>query len=188
MFLSFTDRTGCKMFPCFESWEMSFFEMSSATRGLTNLQITCLPTNTIWCIAFAQRCRACDLLGWFLSQFDKHPLPSFEVTFSAGRKKQKPQRQQYILSRGDGKAGPQFVFLFALDCNVAFPPPTAAGLVYLLAVCLSLSLLWRTRRIMLPQLRNLGLFDAFDSNIPTRCDEIQLSHSCKHAQHRVTYY
>lgn len=139
MFLSFTDRTGCKMFPCFESWEMSFFEMSSATRGLTNLQITCLPTNTIWCIAFAQRCRACDLLGWFLSQFDKHPLPNFEVTFSAGRKKQKPQRQQYILSRGDGKAGPQFVFLFALDCNVAFPRrQQPASSISSPCVCLSL--------------------------------------------------
>ena len=32
---------------------------------------------------------------------------------------------------------------------------------------------------MLPQLRNLGLFDAFDSNIPTRCNKIQLSHSHK---------
>lgn len=51
-----------------------------------------------------------------------HTYTNFEVTFSPDRGlKKQPLRQQYILSRGDGKAGPQFVFLFALDCNVAFP-------------------------------------------------------------------
>lgn len=67
------------------------------------------------------------------------PAPKLWGDIQRGEEKQKPQRQQYILSRGDGKAGPQFVFLFALDCNVAFPRrQQPASSISSPCVCLSL--------------------------------------------------
>ena len=67
------------------------------------------------------------------------PVPKLWGDIQRGEEKQKPQRQQYILSQGDGKAGPQFVFLFALDCNVAFPSrQQPASSISSPRVCLSL--------------------------------------------------